>query len=91
MDDRQLELKEACAIPRQFWVPPKTSMLLSCPLYSTLFRSKREPRHFTFIFLSLFFRRQHGDRRREGAILLNVHHAGHAEGGASRDHRDDLQ
>ena len=55
MDDRQLELKEACAIPRQFWVPPKTSMLLSCPLYSTLFRSKREPRHFTFISYRWFF------------------------------------
>ena len=54
-DDHQLELKEACAIPRQFWVPPKTNMLLSCPLYSTLFRSKREPRHFTFISYRWFF------------------------------------
>ena len=49
MDDRQLEMKEACAIPRRFPEFPKTSMLLPCSLYSTLFRSKREPRHFTII------------------------------------------
>ena len=54
-DDHQLEMKEACAIPRRFWVPPKTSMLLSCPLYSILFRSKREPRHFTIISYRWFF------------------------------------
>ena len=53
-DDHQFEMKEVCAIPRQFWVPPKTSMLLSCPLYSTLFRSKREPRHFAFISYRCF-------------------------------------
>ena len=38
MDDRQLELKEVCAIPRRFWVLPKTSMLLPClsiPYHST--------------------------------------------------------
>mgnify|MGYP004472327349 FL=1 len=45
MDHLQFELKEACSIPRRFWVQPKTSMLL----YPTLFRSKRESRHFTFI------------------------------------------
>ena len=48
-DDRQLEMKEACTIPRRFPEFPKTSMLLPCSLYSTLFRSKREPCHFAFI------------------------------------------
>ena len=49
MEDRQLEMKEACDIPRRFPVLPKTSMLLSCPLYSLPLCSKREPRHFTII------------------------------------------
>ena len=55
MEDRQLEVKEGCDIPRRFPVLPKTSMLLSCPLYSTLFRSKREPLHFTIISYHWFF------------------------------------
>ena len=61
------------------------------PLYSLPLRSKREPRHFTFIFLSLVLRRYHGDQRREGVVLLNVHRSGHADGGALPDRRDDLQ
>ena len=31
-------------------------------LYSTLFRSKREPRHFIFISYRWFYGRQYGDR-----------------------------
>ena len=46
---------------------------------------------FHIHLLSLVLRRQQGYRWQEGAVLLTVHCAGDADGGASPDHRDDLQ
>ena len=65
------------------------ALIMSPLFYIVPLEARASPFHIHL--LSLVFRRQHGDRRREGAILLNVHHAGHAEGGASPDRRDDLQ
>ena len=46
---------------------------------------------FRIHLLSLVLRRYYGDRRQEDVVLLTVQREGHADGGASPDHRDDLQ
>ena len=65
------------------------ALIMSPLFYIVPLEARASPFHYHL--QSLVLRRQHGDRRREGAVLLTVHCAGDADGSASRDHRDDLQ